>query len=68
MAALIFHESYGEVTRPQLAAYRKRNVSPMDHEELVRVFGDDRQAIVRAVGEYAGQGGFNLYKFVKDHR
>lgn len=65
---MVFNEWYGELTRAQLAAYRKRNVTPMDHGELVRVFGDDRQAIIRAVWEYTGAGGFNLYTFMKDHR
>jgi len=68
MAALIYTDAYGEVTRAQLAAYRKRNVTPVDHGELVRVFGDDRQAIIRAVWEYTGTGGFNLYTFMQDHR
>lgn len=39
--ALTFHESYGAVSRAQLAAYRKHNVSPSDHNDLVNAFGVD---------------------------
>lgn len=42
----VFHEMYGEVTRPQLAAYRKHNVSPADHDEMVSHFGDNAKAII----------------------
>lgn len=40
----IFHEQYGEVSRPQLAAYRKHNISPSDHDDLVRHFGEGAHA------------------------
>jgi hypothetical protein len=40
-AAPIFHESYGTVSRAQLAAYRKHNVPPAMHDELVDRFGED---------------------------
>jgi hypothetical protein len=36
----IYHESFGEVSRPQLAAYRKHNVSPSDHMDMEDVFGE----------------------------
>jgi hypothetical protein len=39
---MTFHESYGEVSKAQLAAYRKFNVSPSDHNDLVEAFGEDR--------------------------
>lgn len=48
-SSITFHESFGEVTRAQLAAYRKHNVSPVDHDQLVDVYGNDRAAIVAAV-------------------
>ena len=38
---MTFHESYGEVSKAQLAAYRKHNVSPSDHNDLVVEFGED---------------------------
>jgi len=69
MAALVFSEWYGELSRAQLAAYRKFNVTPVDHDDLARVFGDDRAAIVRAVKKYSvTPGGFRMYEFMKDHR
>ena len=39
--SVVFHEMYGNVTRPQLAAYRKHNISPMDHDMLTNHFGED---------------------------
>lgn len=50
----MFHEMYGEVSRAQLAAYRKHNISPCDHDDLVRMFGDDSKAITAAVKEHKG--------------
>lgn len=38
---MTFHEMYGPVSKPQLAAYRKHNVSPADHDEMVNHFGED---------------------------
>lgn len=46
---LTFHEQFGEVSVAQLRAYKAYNVSPVDHDQLVSVYGDDRAAIVRAV-------------------
>jgi len=46
---LIYHESYGEVTRKQLATYRKHNISPSDHMFLEDAFGDDRKSMVEEV-------------------
>jgi hypothetical protein len=45
----MFHESYGEVTRKQLAIYRKFNVSPADHDLLVEYFGDNTDALIDEV-------------------
>lgn len=39
MAMTTFHESFGEVTPAQLAAYRKHNVSPSDHHDLADTLG-----------------------------
>lgn len=67
MANIVFHESYGEVTRAQLAAYRKHNVSPSDHDDLVRVLGEDnRDAIIKAVKTYVyppGSNQFSIFEF-----
>ncbi len=40
--ALTFHESFGTVTRQQLATYRSANVSQSDHDDLADYFGEDR--------------------------
>lgn len=46
----IYHEQYGEVTRRQLAVYRKHNISPSDHMFLVDAFGEvDHEGIVEEV-------------------
>jgi hypothetical protein len=58
----VFHESFGEVSRPQLAAYRKFNVSPCDHDSLVEKFGDDHQAITSAVKQFTFQGMFSVFE------
>lgn len=44
----IYHESYGTITRAQLAAYRKHNVSPSDHDDLTEHFGEDAHADITA--------------------
>lgn len=50
MAKMVFDEYYGELSFAQRAAYRKHNVSPWDHSELVREFGEDSHAeITKAV-------------------
>ncbi len=66
MANTVFHESYGEVTRAQLAAYRKHNVSPSDHDALVEVLGENNHAaITAAVKHHLGPGGtsFSVFQF-----
>lgn len=56
----IFHESYGDVTRPQLAAYRKHNVSPSDHNDLADEFGeDDHRGITQVVKDRSPKGYYN---------
>lgn len=49
MAAVIFHEVYGDVTRAQLAAYRKHNVSQSDHDMLTDQYGETGHAAITAV-------------------
>ena len=61
MAELIYHESYGDVTRKQLAAYRKYNISPSDHDDLVDIFGSANHseivdAIIRTVNKHGRYG------------
>lgn len=55
-APVAFHESFGDVTRGQLATYRKLNVSPSDHDQLEGAFGEDRAGIVRFVKEHSPNG------------
>ncbi len=62
---LTYHEQYGDVSKRQLRAYRKHNVSPSDHDALVDYYGDDHAAIAAAVAEPAnhpeGSNGFSDY-------
>lgn len=66
MTTTVFHESYGEVSRAQLAAYRKHNVSPSDHDDLTDVFGEDNHAAITAAvknpDNHLGSS-FSLWKF-----
>ena len=58
----MFHEYYGEVTREQLNAYRKYNISQTDHDTLVEHFGDNPKVIVRAIKDNVAQWGeFNFW-------
>ena len=60
-SSITFHESFGEVTRAQLAAYRKHNVSPSDHDFLVERFGDDHALLTQIVKDYSPGGMFSIY-------
>ena len=46
---ITYHESYGEVSVPQLRAYKRYNVSPSDHRDLEDAFGNDHAAILSYV-------------------
>lgn len=47
---MVRDEWYGELSYAQRAAYRKHNVSPSDHDDLVDEFGaDSHEAITRVV-------------------
>jgi hypothetical protein len=59
---MVYDESYGELSHAQRAAYRKHNVSPSDHDELVFAYGDDRGAIVAAVKRHSPQGFFEVFR------
>lgn len=66
MATTVFHERYGEVTRAQLAAYRKHNVSQSDHCDLADVFGEDNHAAITAAvknPKYHLGTSFSVWKF-----
>ena len=54
---MVFDEWYGELSYAQRAAYKKYNVSPSDHDDLVREFGADAHAkITAAVKERSTSG------------
>ncbi len=61
MSKMTFHESYGDVTIAQLRAYRKYNVSPSDHDDLVDKYGDDHDAITQAVIRLSPDGMFRVF-------
>lgn len=53
-----FHEMYGTLTRPQLAAYRKHNISPSDHDSLVDEYGEHgHKAIIGDIKKQTANGG-----------
>jgi len=68
MAQIVFHESYGDVTRAQLAGYRKHNVSPSDHQHLTDLFGDNHDLINKTVRDKryhaAGSNSFSLWMLI----
>lgn len=47
-SSITFHESYGDVSRAQLAAYRKHNVSPSDHDGLIMRFDSGNHEAITA--------------------
>lgn len=66
--SMTFHEWYGDVSVSQLRAYRKHNISPSDHDDLTATFGDDPEAIVRAVKDIVAKYGyFSTYYLYLDH-
>lgn len=54
---LVYDEWYGELSYAQRAAYRKFNVSPYDHDELVRWFGGSDHAGITAHVKANSPGG-----------
>ncbi len=54
---IIYDEQYGDVSFAQRSAYRKYNVSPVDHDMLVDKFGEDSHAaITKYVKEHSLDG------------
>lgn len=39
MMSMTFHESYGSLPTTLLRLYRKHNVSPADHDQILMAFG-----------------------------
>jgi hypothetical protein len=55
---IVFDEWYGELSYAQRAAYRKHNVSPSDHDDLVRIYGSHNHSqITKVVKENAAANG-----------
>lgn len=54
---MVFDEWYGELSFAQRAAYRKHNIPPALHDELVEAFGNDHAAITKFVNETAARNG-----------
>jgi hypothetical protein len=45
---IVFDEMYGRLSVAQRAAYRRFNVSPSDHDDLVAEFGESSHAVITA--------------------
>jgi len=45
---MVYDEQYGDISHAQRAAYKKHNVSPMDHDMLVDEFGEGSHAKITA--------------------
>ena len=61
---MVFDEWYGELSYAQRAAYRKFNVSPSDHDDLVERFGADNHAAITACvknPEFHQGGSFSVF-------
>jgi len=65
---MVFDEWYGELSYAQRAAYKKHNVSPSDHDDLVRYFGEDaHKEIAEYVKENAEEhGSFSVFWLRED--
>lgn len=58
MAKLVYDEWYGEITFAQRACYRKNNVPPAMHRDLVDRFGEkNHDAIVKFVKQVVAERG-----------
>lgn len=54
---MVYDEWYGELSFAQRAAYRKHNITPMEHGDLIREFGESNHAaITKAVKERSAGG------------
>lgn len=67
---IVFDEWYGELSYKQRAAYRKYNVSPSDHDHILRYFHDTSHNeiadYVKANAEENG-GMFSFYSMSRDY-
>jgi hypothetical protein len=63
---MTYHESYGEVSRPQLAAYRSHNVPPAQHDELEEYFGKGMHDAITNYVKRKGRNGLNYGDVFRD--
>ena len=66
---VVFDEFYGEVSIAQRRAYKKYNVSPSDHSDILMYFRENRHAdITRYVTRNAEENGgmFSVYSMNRD--
>lgn len=69
MATMVYDENFGKISYTQRARYRKFNVSPSDHDDLVDVFGETaHEDIIRAVEKYSPDGMFDSFAMVRGER
>lgn len=60
---MLFDESYGDLTRPLLAAIRKYNVSPSDYRDLEVAYGEGHySAIHNAIQRFSINGSFSVFE------
>lgn len=56
---LVYNEWYGNISFAQRSAYRKHNVTPVEHDDLVAHFGPDNHvAITKYVKEHSPNGSY----------
>ena len=67
MAKLVYDEWYGTLTYAQRSCYRKNNVPPAMHDELVARFGDDADAIIAFVKRMVAEHGSINYGDVENN-
>lgn len=68
-AKTIYTDDFGNVTEEQWQLYKKFNVSPADHTELVEVYGSGdpaRESILEAVRKFTHDGMYSSYHMVRD--
>ena len=66
---VVFDEFYGDVSIAQRRAYKKYNVSPSDHSDILMYFRENRHAdITRYVTRNAEENGgmFSVYSMHRD--
>jgi hypothetical protein len=57
MAKIVYDEWYGQLTYAQRACYRKYNVPPAMHQDLVARFGENPDVIVAFIKRVVAERG-----------